>query len=527
MNEWVERPRCDTALAWREIHSYFHSKKVPWMLDHLFKSSPDRVDALSFEAPHVFADLSKQLWDERLLGALVRLGCECKLSAHRDALFAGEAVNTTEGRAAMHWLLRAPKHAFASGFPSNAVEAAHAQVHAALDEALLFAEKQRANPNITDIVNIGIGGSDLGPLMVVQALQGSNGARANGQRMHFVSNLDGQHLQAVLAMCKPASTLFLVSSKSFKTPETLANAASAKAWFLGGGQTDVAGHFVALTTNNPAAAAWGIETCFGLWDWVGGRFSLWSSIGLSVALAIGASGFRELLAGAHEMDTHFQTAPMERNLPVVLGLLDVLNRNVHGFTSRCVSPYAQALARLPAFLQQLEMESNGKRVDQHGHTLPFATSPVVWGEPGTNGQHAYFQMLHQGSDTVPVEFIATRRANHTLPGHHKALLANALAQARALMLGHSDAGGHKHFSGNRPSSFLLLDEVTPRSLGALIAMYEHRTFVAGSVWGINSFDQFGVELGKVMAADLEVRMDSGDATGLDASTAGLMRRLIS
>jgi glucose-6-phosphate isomerase len=319
--------------------------------------------------------------------------------------------------------------------------------------------------------------------------------------------------------------LFLIASKTFTTIETMTNARSARAWFETQGGRDIARHFAALTTNVAAAREFGISTTFGFWDWVGGRYSLWSAIGLPIAIAIGAAGFRDLLAGAHDMDQHFATAPLADNLPVRLGLLDVWYRNFYGFTSRSIAPYHSALRRLPAYLQQLEMESNGKRVDQHGRAISVATSPVLWGEPGTNGQHAYFQMLHQGTDIVPVEFIAVAHAEHDLPGHHEQLLANSLAQAQALMQGRPDEGGHKDFPGNRPSTFFVLDRLTPASLGALLAMYEHRVFVSGSIWGINSFDQWGVELGKVLAKDIAGRLGSGDVAGLDASTAGLLKRL--
>jgi glucose-6-phosphate isomerase len=287
----------------------------------------------------------------------------------------------------------------------------------------------------------------------------------------------------------------------------------------------VAHPFVALTTNVAAAVESGITTTFGFWDWVGGRYSLWSAIGLPLAIAIGAQGFRDLLAGAHAMDQHFQSAHFGANLPVRLGLLDVWYRNFLHYSSRSIAPYHSALRRVPAYLQQLEMESNGKRVDRNGHALPYGTSPVLWGEPGTNGQHAYFQMLHQGTDVVPVEFIAVKKSTHNLADHHELLLANVIAQAQALMLGQADEGGHRHFPGNRPSTFLLLDELTPASLGALIALQEHRVFVSGSVWGINSFDQWGVELGKVLAKDIHARMLSGDAKGLDASSAALLQRV--
>jgi glucose-6-phosphate isomerase len=345
------------------------------------------------------------------------------------------------------------------------------------------------------------------------------------KRFHFVSNVDGQELASVLAQCKPQSTLFLIASKTFTTAETMLNAESAKAWFEEQGGRDISVHFAALTTNVVAANAFGITTTFGFWDWVGGRYSLWSAIGLPIAMAIGAKGFREFLTGAHAMDEHFRQAPLERNLPVRLGLLDVWYRNFHGFSSRSIAPYSQPLRRLPAYLQQLEMESNGKRVDAQGQALPFDTAGVLWGEPGTNGQHAYFQMMHQGTTVVPVEFIAVKSSAGSLSGHHQKLLANVVAQAQALMVGKADVGGHKHFPGNRPSTVLLLEALTPATLGALLALQEHRVFVSGSVWGINSFDQWGVELGKVLAQDIEPRLSSGDVSGLDASTAGLLQRL--
>jgi glucose-6-phosphate isomerase len=387
---------------------------------------------------------------------------------------------------------------------------------------LAYAESIRGDAQITDVVNIGIGGSDLGPQMAVLALQDFV---LPGKRFHFVSNVDGHELAGVLKGLKAENTLFLIASKTFTTTETMTNARSALGWFQAQGGTDVARHFAALTSNVSAAAEFGITTTFGFWDWVGGRYSLWSAIGLPVAIAIGAPGFKDLLAGAHAMDQHFQTAPLEANLPVRMGLLDVWYRNFLNYTSRSIAPYHSALRRVPAYLQQLEMESNGKRVDRHGQALPYGTSPVLWGEPGTNGQHAYFQMLHQGTDVVPLEFIAVKKPTHTLKDHHEWLLANAIAQAQALMLGQTDEGGHRHFTGNRPSTFLLLDELTPKSLGALIALQEHRVFVSGSIWGINSFDQWGVELGKVLAKDIHARMASGDVAGLDASTSALIQRL--
>jgi glucose-6-phosphate isomerase len=319
--------------------------------------------------------------------------------------------------------------------------------------------------------------------------------------------------------------LFLVASKTFTTLETMTNALSAKRWFETQGGTDVARHFAALTTNVEAAAKFGIQTCFGFWDWVGGRYSLWSAIGLPLAIAIGPDNFRQFLAGAHAMDQHFLHADPAHNLPIRLGLLDVWYRNFLHYTSRCIAPYHSALKRFAPYLQQLEMESNGKQVDQAGQALTYGTSPVLWGEPGTNGQHAFFQMLHQGTDVVPLEFVAVKNATHALPDHQALLLSNVLAQAQALMVGKSDAGGHKNFAGNRPSTFILLEDLTPFNLGALIALQEHRVFVSGAVWGINSFDQWGVELGKVLAKDIHARLLTGDVSGLDASTAQLLRRL--
>ncbi|MEY3610925.1 MAG: Glucose-6-phosphate isomerase [Pseudomonadota bacterium] len=482
-----------------------------------FAADAQRVQTLSQSAPHVFADLSKNHIDAPTEALLLALGRQTGLTEHRDAMFRGEPINNTEGRAVMHWLLRQPE-----GSVTGELAAPLQQVHDTLKPMLAYAESIRADAQITDVVNIGIGGSDLGPQMAVLALQDFV---IPGKRFHFVSNVDGHELAGVLKSLKVENTLFLIASKTFTTIETMTNARSALGWFRAQGGTHVARHFAALTTNVAAAAALGITTTFGFWDWVGGRYSMWSAIGLPVAMAIGAQGFRDLLAGAHAMDQHFQTAPMEANLPVRLGLLDVWYRNFLHYTSRSIAPYHSALRRVPAYLQQLEMESNGKRVDRNGHALPFGTSPVLWGEPGTNGQHAYFQMLHQGTDIVPLEFIAVKKPTHSLKDHHELLLANVIAQAQALMLGQADEGGHRHFTGNRPSTFLLLDELSPASLGALIALQEHRVFVSGSVWGINSFDQWGVELGKVLAKDIHARLASGHVAGLDASTAGLLQRL--
>ncbi len=508
--------RCDQTPAWKSLQQHAEAAKG-FDLRTAFAADAQRAGTLSQEAPHVFADLSKNHLDAATEALLQTLAQQTGLVAHRDAMFSGAPINHTEGRAVMHWLLRQPE-----GSLTGALAEPLALVHGTLKPMLAYAEQIRADAQITDVVNIGIGGSDLGPQMAVIALQDFV---LPGKRFHFVSNVDGHELAGVLKNLKAANTLFLIASKTFTTTETMTNARSALQWFKAQGGSDVGRHFAALTTNVAAAAEMGISTTFGFWDWVGGRYSMWSSIGLPLAIAIGAQGFQDFLAGAHAMDQHFKTAPLAQNLPVRLGLLDVWYRNFLHYTSRSIAPYHSALRRVPAYLQQLEMESNGKRVDRNGQTLPYGTSPVLWGEPGTNGQHAYFQMLHQGTDIVPLEFIAVKKPTHRLKDHHELLLANAMAQAQALMLGQDDAGGHKHFTGNRPSTFLLLDALTPASFGALIALQEHRVFVSGSVWGINSFDQWGVELGKVLAKDIHARLVSGDTARLDGSTAALLKRL--
>ncbi len=519
------RTRCDQTAAWALLKSAFDKTGKTFDLRNAFAADPQRFASFSQDAPHVFADLSKNLMDTATQALLLDMARQCGLEQHRDAMFAGQAINSTENRAVMHFLLRNPPAAqyIPAQAAINKIADKQAEVEVTLNAMLAFATQVRANDQITDIVNIGIGGSDLGPQMAVLAL---HAFADKPKRFHFVSNVDGQELLDALAECKPQSTLFLIASKTFTTAETMLNAHSAKAWFEAQGGQDISHHFAALTTNIAAANTFGITTTFGFWDWVGGRYSLWSAIGLPIAIAIGGKAFREFLAGAHAMDEHFCHAPLAQNLPVRLGLLDVWYRNFHGFSSRSIAPYSHALRRLPAYLQQLEMESNGKRVDTQGDALPYDTAPALWGEPGTNGQHAYFQMLHQGTSVIPVEFIAVKNATYPLPGHNSKLLANVLAQSQALMLGKTDNGGHRHFPGNRPSTVLLLDELTPSSLGALLALQEHRVFVSGAIWGINSFDQWGVELGKVLAQDIEPRFKSGDVSGLDASTAGLLKRLL-
>ena len=513
--------RCDQTPPWPLLQAHYADRGRHLDMRRAFEQDADRFAHFSQSAPHVFADLSKNLWDRDSEALLLDLARATGLEVHRNAMFAGEAINTTENRAVLHTLLRRPANV---ALPGDVPETAQrlADVHSTLNAMLAFAEEVRSDTAITDVVNIGIGGSDLGPHMAVRALEEF---RIPSKCFHFVSNVDGHELHHVLQGLKAENTLFIIASKTFTTAETMMNARSALAWFAAQGGQDVAGHFVALSTNLEATRALGITTTFGFWDWVGGRYSLWSAIGLPMAIAIGEQGFREFLAGGHAMDEHFRTAPLAQNLPVRLGLLDVWYRNFHGFTSRCVAPYHASMGRYAAYLQQLEMESNGKRVALDGSTLTCATSPAIWGEPGTNGQHAFFQMLHQGADVLPLEIVAVRKASHPLPGHQQKVLANALAQTQALMVGKASDDGHRHFPGNRPSTLILLDALTPTTLGALIALQEHRVFVSGSLWGINSFDQWGVELGKVLAKDLETRWESGDLAGLDGSTAGLLQML--
>lgn len=504
----------DTASpVWKSLEQHVHRCMHDLNLAHALRR-PERFANLSLRAPHLLVDFSKNLWDEAVVQALLVLAEQTGLIQHRQAMYAGEVVNPTEKRPALHVHLRAPLHA-------NQELLALAQ--AGLREMLALAERLRSTRQFTDVVHIGIGGSGLGPELALQALRPWC---LQGPRVHVVSNMDGHDLQEALAGLDPARTLFVVASKSWTTAETQRNFASARAWLCRHDNLQWPHHCVAVTSREDAAREAGFVHTLHIPEGVGGRFSLWSAVGLPVALAAGAEVFQRLLDGAAQMDAHFATAPLERNLPVWLGLLDVWYYTFMRLPARCVAPYHHGLRRLPAYLQQLEMESNGKRVRADGSALAYPTTGAVWGEPGSNGQHAFFQWLHQGTQVIPVEFIVARQAAHDLPAHQSALLANALAQAQALMQGaKAGAGqlaGHQDFPGNRPSTFMLLDALTPESLGALLALHEHRVFVAGTVWGINSFDQWGVELGKTLAKDLRARMDSGDLSGLDASTAGLL-----
>ncbi|MFT3777993.1 MAG: glucose-6-phosphate isomerase [Ottowia sp.] len=526
--DWQRRPRCDETAAWPLLKAHAgQAFRGPGAFDlrRAFDEDPTRFERFSLDAPPLRADLSKNLIDAEAQRLLTQLAHECGVEAHRDAMLRGERINASERRAAthVHWRWASNRPPALDGQAPAAIKIIDGVVpEAAASQAgmLAFAEAVRADGAITDVVNIGIGGSDLGPRMVVQALRA--GGLATGPRVHFVSNMDGHALAELLPHLRAGHTLFIVASKTFGTAETLRNARSARDWFTAQGGTDVARYFVALSANEAAARDFGAGRCFAFDEGVGGRFSLWSPIGLSIAIAGGRAGFEALLAGARAMDGHFASAPLARNLPVQLALLDLWCRNVLAFGSRCVTPYHHGLRSLPAYLQQLEMESNGKRVDLRGHPLAAASAPVTWGQAGSNGQHAFFQMLHQGSDVVPVEFVLVREAAHRLPGHHAKLLANALAQARALMLGQPGDAPERHFPGNRPSTVLLLPDLSPYSLGALLALYEHRTFALGALWGIDSFDQWGVELGKRLAGEIEPALGGGESGALDASTAGLL-----
>jgi glucose-6-phosphate isomerase len=533
--------RCDQVKAWQVLQQ-LKVEKQTLDLRNIFASQENRFEHFSLSAPHVFVDFSKCMWDEQVEDALLELAGQTDTEQLRDAMFAGELINTTEQRAVMHWLLRVPN---GTRLPLG-LEQSHKEVIETLERFLSFAELIRVDNTITDVVNIGIGGSDLGPQMAVKAL---DEFVIPTKRFHFLSNIDAHESLRLFRKLKPESTLFLIASKSFSTLETMTNAALAKEWYLKAGGKHIQNHFVGLTSNTKGANAFGITTTFGFWDWVGGRYSMWSSIGLSIAIAIGEDGFKSFLRGAFEMDHHFKTAGARDNLPLKLGLLDIWYRNFLNYGSRSIAPYHSGLSRLPAYLQQLEMESNGKSVDKFGLQVKYGTAPVLWGEPGTNGQHAFFQMLHQGTDVIPVEFLVVKDPSHTHVKNHELLLANALAQAQAFMIGESkdakdlqtaptvkvgdwashqaDSSQHaaRRFPGNRPSLFFALERLTPESLGALIALSEHRTFVAGAVWGINSFDQFGVELGKKLTQNIVNQFDVEHPMNIDPSTQGLMIKL--
>ena len=488
----------------------------------MFEQDPERAERYWLQVGGLTLDYSKNRINDETMSLLFELAREAGVPERMQQMFHGEKINTTENRAVLHVALRNRTNApiVVDG------EDVMPKVNHVLQRMGEFAHEVRSgswlgytNQVITDVVNIGIGGSDLGPLMMCTALKPFGHPRLN---MHFVSNVDGSQLRDVLSKVHPETTLFIIASKTFTTQETLTNALTARKWFLdhAGDESAVAKHFVAVSTNQKAVAEFGIDTAnmFEFWDWVGGRYSLWSAIGLPIMLYLGEENFIEMLNGAHLMDQHFINTPLERNMPVILALIGIWYINYYGGGSHVIAPYDQHLHRLPKFIQQLDMESNGKQVTLDGKPVGYETSPIIWGETGINGQHAFFQLLHQGTHITPIDLIASLEKRSNLQGHHEILLANVFAQAEAFMRGKTPdevrselkAQGmeaerieelvpHKTFSGNRPTNLILMDKINPRNMGSLIAMYEHKTFVQGIIWGINSFDQWGVELGKQLA----------------------------
>lgn len=511
-------------------------------LKELFASNPHRLSELNMRLPGLYADFSKNKIDKAVLGALIKLAEEAGLEEAIKAMFDGDAINETEGRAVMHFALRgdAP-HELSGQKVAEDVARVQAEMKAFVDDIHSGDRLGFTGKKLTTVVNIGIGGSDLGPAMVADALRSFH----QGISPYFVSNVDGADLESVIGEIELESTLFVVVSKTFTTQETLANAEAAKEILVRhfGSEEAVAKHFAAVSTNLPAVEAFGIpaDQTFGFWDWVGGRYSLWGAVGLSVAVTIGWKHFEELLDGAAEMDRHFRSAPLSDNLPVRMALIGIWYRNYLGAASMAVIPYSHDLRRFPAYLQQADMESNGKTVGRDGRSIDWHSGPVIWGEPGTNGQHAFFQLLHQGSDLIPVDFIAFIRPTSKFKAHHQKLLANCLAQSEALMNGKtgeevkaqlSKQGmpdeeakfliPFKTFSGDRPSTTFLFDELNPRALGMLIALYEHKIFVQGILWNLYSFDQWGVELGKELAKRILPAIEDEDTPALDPSSQALL-----
>jgi glucose-6-phosphate isomerase len=531
--------------AWRALEQHWQEMSQVH-LRNLFEQDPRRPLQMTLTAAGLHVDYSKNLVTQQTLGLLFKLAETLDLEGWIRRMFAGDHINNTEGRAVLHVALRnrSNRPIFVDGHDVMP------QVNAVLAQVETFTRQVRGGEwrgytgqRITDVVNIGIGGSNLGPLMVCEALKPYQSPEL---RVHFVSNVDGTHLAETIRHLNPATTLFVVASKTFTTQETMTNAHSARDWLIAalGDMAAVSDHFVAVSTSAERVAAFGIDTnhMFGFWDWVGGRYSLWSAIGLPIALAIGYENFCELLAGAHDMDEHFRGAELSENLPAILALIGVWYANFAGARTHAVLPYDQYLGKLPAYLQQGDMESNGKRVTRDGVAVEYTTGPVVWGEPGTDGQHAFYQLIHQGTQMIPSDFIAPIHSQNPVGDHHAKLMANFFAQTEALMRGRTreealaemEAEGmsperaaelapHRTFPGNRPTNSILMERLTPRTLGALVAMYEHRIFVQGVVWGVNSYDQWGVELGKQLASVILREIEEGRVTcPHDSSTQTLL-----
>ncbi|WP_144371610.1 glucose-6-phosphate isomerase [Vogesella urethralis] len=531
--------------VWARLHQHQRATRHVHMKE-LFAQDEQRFDRYSLQLDGLLLDYSKNRLTERTLELLVELADAADLRGWMARMRRGERINISEKRAVLHTALRLPATA---SLVVDGVDVVP-QVQQVLQRAYQFVRRVRSGEwlghtgqRIRQVVNIGIGGSDLGPLMVAEALKPYADP---GMRFDYVSNVDGQHLAQVLATCDPAQTLFIVASKSFATPETLLNAQAARRWFLQSAtEADIARHFVAVSTNEPAVRAFGIDPAnmFGFWDWVGGRYSVWSAIGLPVMLQIGPEHFADFLAGGARMDQHFFETPLLRNIPVLLGLIGIWYNTFYGAHTHAIMPYDHGLRRLPAHIQQMDMESNGKRVGRYGERLDFDTGPVIWGEEGVNSQHAFFQLLHQGTRLVPCDFIVAMNTHYPLGDQHRVLVANCLAQTEALMRGKTEAEvlqelahlsgdeldillPQKLFPGNQPSNTIALDKVTPYNLGMLLAMYEHKVFVQGVIWGVNSFDQWGVEYGKQLASRLLDELHGNQAGRHDASTRGLMQHFM-
>lgn len=534
-----------TTLAWSELEMHAHEMASRHMKD-LFAQDPDRFANLSQTFEEILLDYSKNIITQETLDMLYRLAESCGVKEATEKMFSGEPINATEGRAVLHTALRNQE------YPALMVDGEDVgqQVKEVLDRMEAFTSKVHSGAfagytgkALTQVVNIGIGGSDLGPVMVTEALKPY---WIDGREVHFVSNIDGTHLAEVLKKVDPETTLFLIASKTFTTQETMTNARSARQWFYdnGGSEADVAKHFVALSTNIDGAQEFGIaaDNIFGFWDWVGGRYSLSSAIGMSIALTVGYDNFAGLLDGQNSMDEHFRSAPIEENIPVKLALLGIWYTNFFGAETEAILPYDQYLHRFPAYFQQGNMESNGKSVDRNGNPVDYETGPIIWGEPGTNGQHAFYQLIHQGTRLVPCDFIAPAVSHNPLGDHHSILLSNFFAQTEALMNGKtagqvteelraagksdeeiSELVPFKVFDGNRPTNSILVKQITPYTLGQLIAMYEHKIFVQGVIWNIYSFDQWGVELGKQLAKAILPELDGKEKVSAhDSSTNGLI-----
>ncbi|RPF28372.1 glucose-6-phosphate isomerase [Georgenia muralis] len=534
----MSRPDISTTPAWQALAAHAATAGDAHLRD-LFAADPERGTRLVAEVGDLYVDYSKNRVTDETLALLVDLARAAGLPERTEAMFRGEHINTTEDRAVLHTALRAPRSAELVVDGQDVV----ADVHAVLDQMAAFAEQVRTGAwtghtgaRISTVVNIGIGGSDLGPAMAAGALAPFSHP---GIRSLFVSNVDGDDIADALDGLDPASTLFVVASKTFTTIETITNARTARAWLVEGLGDDaaVAKHFVAVSTNATEVAGFGIDTAnmFGFWDWVGGRYSFTSAVGLSLMIAIGPERYREMLDGFHTVDEHFRTTPLERNVPALLGLIGIWYRNFLGAATHAVLPYNQHLARFPAYLQQLDMESNGKSVTVDGEPVRVETGPVVWGEPGTNGQHAFYQLIHQGTQLVPADLLGFVRPAVEIDPHHDLLTANLLAQAEALAFGKTadevradgvaaDLVPHRTFAGNHPTTMVLAPALTPSVLGQLVALYEHKVFTQGVVWGINSFDQWGVELGKVLAGRIVPELTGEDEPAHDSSTNALIRR---